>query len=84
MNHRTRRLVEALAALQHQRANLEHEVTQRTAELRAAKEEAEALSRKTALAESLRNHLSTQLLLGAWPQARLEIRIQERAEQDGL
>lgn len=45
VDHRTRRLVEALAALQHQRANLESEVTQRTAELRAAKEEAEALSR---------------------------------------
>jgi DNA polymerase-3 subunit gamma/tau len=45
-------------------------------------EEAEALSRKTMLAESVRNHLSTQLLLGAWPQGRLEIRIQDRMEQE--
>ena len=46
-------------------------------------EESEALERKTMLADNLRNHLSTQLLLGAWPQARLEIRIQDRAEHDG-
>jgi hypothetical protein len=45
-------------------------------------EEAEALSRKTMLADNVRNHLSTQLLLGAWPQGRLEIRIQDRLEQD--
>ena len=45
-------------------------------------EEAEALSRKTMLADNVRNHLSTQLLLGAWPQGRLEIRIQDRMEQD--
>lgn len=45
-------------------------------------EEADALSRKTMLADNVRNHLSTQLLLGAWPQGRLEIRIQDRLEQD--
>ncbi|NQW63608.1 MAG: DNA polymerase III subunit gamma/tau [Deltaproteobacteria bacterium] len=45
-------------------------------------EEAEALSRKTMLADNVRNHLSTQLLIGAWPQGRLEIRIQDRLEQD--
>ena len=45
VRRRTQRLVEALEDLRQERANLEHAVAQRTAELRAAKEEAEALSR---------------------------------------
>ncbi len=45
VQRRTRRLVETLDTLRQERANLEHVVAERTAELRAAKEEAEALSR---------------------------------------
>ena len=45
VQRRTRRLVETLEILRQERANLEQVVAERTAQLRAAKEEAEALSR---------------------------------------